>query len=280
MARGALGAAPESGALAAGAGFGGAVRSVLRLRRADVDRHLSWAFPEASPAWRRHVARASYAHLGREAAALLLASRWTPGEIRARTQMVGFEPFREAAGQGGVVLLTGHLGNWEMGGAAIAAHGVPLDVIGKGMSNRLFERDLFDMREQLGMRVIPMGEAAREAPRSLAAGRVVAMLGDQQAHRGGVIAPFFGRPASTARGPALFALRAGVPVFVAFCIAEPGPSARYSVTFEPLSYAATGDADADVLAFVGAYGSALESAIRRAPAQYFWQHRRWKNAPQ
>jgi KDO2-lipid IV(A) lauroyltransferase len=193
--------------------------------------------------------------------------------------MVGFEPFRDAATAGGVVLLTGHLGNWEMGGAAIVAHGVPLDVIGKGMSNRLFERDLFDMRERLGMRVLPMGEAAREAPRSLASGRVVAMLGDQQAHRGGVIAPFFGRPASTARGPALFALRAGAPVFVAFCIAEPGPTARYTVTFESLAYASSGDADVDVLAFVGAYARALEAAIRRAPEQYFWQHRRWKNAP-
>jgi KDO2-lipid IV(A) lauroyltransferase len=208
----------------------------------------------------------------------MLASRWSPDEIRARSRMVDFESFRDAAGAGGVVLLTGHLGNWEMGGAAIAAHGVPLDVIGKGMSNRLFERDLFDMRGHLGMRVIPMGEAAREAPRALAAGRVVAVLGDQQAHRGGVIAPFFGRPASTARGPALFAMRSGCPVFVAFCIADPGPTARYTLTFQPLSYASSGDVEADVSAFVRAYGRALEAAIRSSPEQYFWQHRRWKNA--
>jgi Kdo2-lipid IVA lauroyltransferase/acyltransferase len=280
IARSATTAAPEWLALAAGAAFGAALGSVLRLRRADVDRHLRWAFPDAAPPWRRDVARASYAHLGRQAAALLLASRWSAAEIQSRTRMIGFEPFRDAAAAGrGVVLLTGHHGNWEMGGAAIAAQGVPLDVVSKGMSNRLFEKDLFDARARLGMRVIEMGEAARDAPRSLAAGRVVALLGDQQAHRGGVLVPFFGRPASTARGPALFALRSGAAVFVAFCVAESGPTARYTVTFQALEQRPSADAEADVLAFLGRYGQALETAVRAAPEQYFWQHRRWKNAP-
>jgi len=271
---------PEHSALNAGTTFGRAVGSAVRFRRADVDQHLVWAFPDADPAWRHHVARASYAHLGREAAVLLRAGRWTAAEVRARTRMVGFEPFREAAAAGrGAVLLTGHLGNWEMGGAAIAAHGLGLDVVGKGMSNRLFQEDLFAARARLGMRVIAMGDASREAPRSLAAGRVVALLGDQRAHRGGIPVPFFGRPASTARGPALFALRSGAPVFVAFCVAEGGGTARYTVTFEPLAFASAGDTDTDVLAFLRAYNAALEAAVRASPEQYFWQHRRWKEAP-
>jgi KDO2-lipid IV(A) lauroyltransferase len=279
LAHAAVRSVPERVALATGSAFGGAVGSVIRLRRADVDRHLGWAFPDSSPSWRSEVARASYAHLGREAAALLLASRWGAEEIQARTRMVGFGPFREAAGAGrGVVLLTGHHGNWEMGGAAIAAHGVPLDVVGKGMSNRLFERELFDARARLGMRVIEMGDAAREAPRALAAGRVVALLGDQRAHRGGVLVPFFGRPASTARGPALFALRSASAVFVAFCVADPGPAARYTVTFEALPQRSTGDVEVDVVAFLLRYAGALETAVRAAPEQYFWQHRRWKDA--
>lgn len=280
MARGLASAVPERVALGSGAALGTTIASAVRLRRADVDRHLGWAFPEATPAWRRRVARASYAHLGREAAVLLRADRWPPEVVRERTRMVGFEAFRDATTAGrGVVLLTGHLGNWEIGGAAIAAHGVPLDVVGKGMSNRRFQDDLFAMRTRLGMRVIEMGEASREALRSLGAGRVVALLADQQAHRGGVLLPFFGRPASTARGPALFASRSGAPVFVAFALRDPGDPARYTVTFDPLPFSPSGDTDADVLGLLGAYGAALEGAIRRAPEQYFWQHRRWKNAP-
>jgi KDO2-lipid IV(A) lauroyltransferase len=280
LARAAASSVPERVALAAGAAVGQTIGSAIRFRRADVDRHLGWAFPDATVAWRRRVARASYAHLGREAAVLLRAARGSPESVRERTRMVGFDALRDAAAaRQGVVLLTGHLGNWEMGGAAIAAHGVALDVVGKGMSNRRFQEDLFAMRGRLGMRVIEMGEASREALRSLASGRVVALLADQQAHRGGVLVPFFGRPASTARGPALFAIRSGAPVFVAFALRDPGARARYTVTFDRLPFSPSGETDADVLTLLGAYGAVLEGAIRRAPEQYFWQHRRWKNAP-
>jgi KDO2-lipid IV(A) lauroyltransferase len=194
--------------------------------------------------------------------------------------MIGFDDFRAAVAAGdGVVLLTGHLGNWELGGAAIAARGVPLDVVGKGMSNPRFERDLFALRARLGMSVIEMGEAPRLALRSLAAGRVVALLGDQSAHGGGPLLPFFGRPAVTARGPALFAVRSGAPVFVAFALRDAGASPRYTVTFERLPLGATDDTETDILSLTRHYTGALEGAIRRAPAQYFWQHRRWKGAP-
>lgn len=279
VARRSAGVVPESLADSAGALLGRTTGSLLRVRRADVDRHLAWAFPDASPEWRQRTAIACYAHFGREAAVLLRADAWTPEAIRARTTVHGFGGFAEAAAAGrGVVLLTGHLGNWEMGGAAISARGIALDVVGKGMSNRRFQEDLFATRSRLGMRVIEMGEATREAPRALATGRVVAMLGDQQAHRGGILLPFFGRPASTSRGSALFALRAGAPVFVAFCLREAGTEPRYTLTFTPLAVSRTGDTDGDVVALLTAYGQALEEAIRGAPHQYFWHHRRWKGA--
>lgn len=281
LARGAASVAPEPMALGAGLLLGLAVGSLVRFRRRDVERHLGWAFPDSSAAWRRRVARASYAHFGREAAVMLRAPGWSRELLRERTHMVGFDAFREAAESGrGVVMLTGHLGNWEVGGASIAARGVPLDVVGKGMSNRPFQADLFATRARLGMRVIEMGEAAKEVPRSLGAGRVVALLGDQRAHRGGVLVPFFGRPASTARGPALFALRSGASVFVAFALHDGGSPLRYTVTFEALPFSRRGSMEEDVEALLAAYGEALEAAIRRAPEQYFWQHRRWKNAPE
>jgi len=274
---------PERGALASGAALGLVVGSVARLRRADVDRHLAWAFPERPVAWRARVARACYAHFGREAVATLRAARGDRASsdwLRARARLVGFEALRAAATSGsGVVLLTGHLGNWELGGAILTAHGVPLDVVGKGMSNRGFERELFALRERLGMRVIEMGEASRLALRSLASGRVVAILGDQRAHGGGVLVPFFGRPAVTARGPALFALRSGAPVFVAFAVREEGYPHRYTVTVEALSIDRTGDLDRDVEALTRAYTERLQAAVEAAPEQYLWQHRRWKLTP-
>jgi KDO2-lipid IV(A) lauroyltransferase len=278
VARGGATFMPETLADSAGVAVGRIAGSLLRVRRADVDRHLAWAFPDASAEWRRRTAVACYAHFGREAAVMLRAGTWTPETIRARTVVRGFEAFAEAAAGRGVVLLTGHLGNWEMGGAAIAARGIALDVVGKGMSNRRFQEDLFATRSRLGMRVIEMGDATKEAPRALAAGRVVAMLGDQQAHRGGILLPFFGRPASTSRGSALFALRADASVFVAFCLREEGREPRYRLEFAPLRMRRTGDTEEHVVALLTAYGRALEEAIREAPHQYFWHHRRWKGA--
>lgn len=271
---------PESLALRVGAAMGVFAGSVLRIRRRDVAQHLAWAFPDRTASWRRRIARGSYAHLGREAVVMFRSGGWSAERVLERTSVVGFERFREAAGSGaGLILLTGHLGNWEIGGAAIAARGVPLDVVGKGMSNRGFQSDLFAARERLGMRVIEMGDAAKEGLRSLGGGQVVALLGDQNAHRGGVFLPFFGRSASTVRGPALFAARTGAPVWVAFAVRDPGPNQRYTVTFEPLPFAPTGDTEADAATLMGAYGRILERAIRVAPEQYFWQHRRWKKRP-
>jgi Kdo2-lipid IVA lauroyltransferase/acyltransferase len=275
MARACLSQLPERLALGCGAALGLLAGDVIRVRRKDVDRHLVWAFPDRPARWRRRVARACYRHLGREAA-VMFGSGWSRERVVERTRMVGFEPFREAGLAGGAVLLTGHLGNWEIGGAAIAARGVPLDVVGKGMSNRRFQADLFAERERLGMRVIEMGDAPKEALRSLADGRVVALLGDQSAHGGSMLVPFFGREAVTARGPAIFALRSGAPVFVAFALREPGRPQRYVVTFERLDLEPSGDLERDVRALMTAYGSALEAAVRSAPDQYFWQHRRWK----
>ncbi|MDX1495436.1 MAG: hypothetical protein R3253_15315, partial [Longimicrobiales bacterium] len=150
-----LGVLPEELAAGAGALLGRFAGSVLRIRRRVVDEHLAHVFPDRSPSWRARVARASYAHLGREAVMLFRMASWSEDKLRDRTRMEGLAVVQEALEEsGGAVLLTGHIGNWEVGGAALAARGIPLDVVGKGMANRRFEADLFRARERLGVRVI------------------------------------------------------------------------------------------------------------------------------
>jgi len=271
---------PEGTAVRAGALLGLFVGSVLRIRRGDVDRHLALAFPERDRRWRARTARRSYMHLGREAVMLFRMAGWSDEEMRARTRTEGLEVIQAAVEEGvGVVILTGHLGNWEIAGAGLAARGIPLDVVGKGMANRRFEADLFETRERLGMSVIEMSDAPKGVLRSLRAGRATAIVADQNMHRHGIFLPFFGRLAATARGPALFALRAGAPVIFGHTLRVPGWSQRYLIRAEPLEYERTGDLDADVRSLMSAYHERLEEAIRSAPEQYFWQHKRWKTRP-
>src|ERR1044071_6584728 len=95
----------------------------------------------------------------------------------------------------------------------------------------------------------------------------------------GIFVPFFGRPASTHRGPALFALRLGAPVFSCIARRLPGSEVRYEVRGERVEFERTGNLDRDVNALTAELALRLENEIRRAPEQYFWFHKRWKTQP-
>lgn len=272
---------PEGVALAMGATLGWLAGNVLRIRRKDVDAHLARAFPEATPTWRRRVAQACYVHLGREGVAMFRLASLDRDAVIARTQVVGIEAVEASVRAGtGALIVTGHIGNWELGAAALAARGLPFDVVAKGMANEAFERDLVAARERLGLRVVQVGRASREVFRSLRAGHLVGLVADQNAGRSGVFVPFFGRLASTARGPALFALRTGAPIFLGLCLRVPGRGLRYRVTLRRLPAEVTGDLEGDILRVTRAHTTALEEAVRTVPEQYFWQHRRWKTRPE
>jgi len=273
-------ALPEGLALRLGAFLGWSAGVLFRVRRREVDAHLALAFPERPPSWRRRVARASYVHLGREAVAMFRMAGMDPGAVQARTTLHGEEALRAALVEGkGVVMVTGHLGNWEIGGAALTARGIPVDAVAKGMANRRFDQDLVATRERLGMRVVDMEEAPRRVLRALRDGRVAALVADQNFHRGGIFVPFFGTLAATARGPALFALRTGAPIFLGVALREEEWPQRYRVELRRIEVEPTGDLEVDVRSLTEAHTSALEAEVRAHPEQYFWQHKRWKTRP-
>lgn len=271
---------PEGAALRLASLIGVFAARVLRVRRAEVDEHIRVAFPERSAEWRDRIAVASYEHVARETAILFRMASWSPDELLARVHVEGREALRAAVVEhGGLVLLTAHVGNWEMAGAVTAASGFSLDVVGKGMANRRFERDLFAVRERLGMRVIEMSKAPKGVLRALGEGRIVAMLGDQNAHRSDLFVPFFGKAAATARGPALFAIRTGAPIFYGSVIRQSAGKRPYLATVRELAFERTGDLERDVRSLLEAYMTAIEETVRSAPEQYFWLHKRWKTRP-
>ena len=202
-------------------------------------------------------------------------------EIVRRTEVVGLEALREAAAGGsGVVLISGHLGNWEVAAASVAVRGVPMDVAAHLQKNPLFYRHMVERQDRLGLTVIVKNEAFRLVPQALAAGRIVALIADQNIRKRGVFVDFFGRAAATAKGPALFALRTGAPVFLGVAVRKPGYPSRYRVMIEPVPVD-EGARGADAIReLTQRHVSILEAQIREAPSQYFWQHRRWKTRPE
>ena len=258
--------------------IGGLGFSPLKIRRAVVERQLRAAFPERDAADVERIARASYAHLGRTSIETAILPSYSPAQIIELFEaVVGWDLVEQRLALGkGLILVTGHLGNWELGGAYIAARGLPIDAVARHMANPLFDRYLTGTRQRIGMNVVHDEDAVRRVPRALRGGRAVAFLVDQGAvGLASTWVPFFGRFAKTPRGPAVFALRLGTPVM--FGVALRQPSGRYQLSFEPIEIADTGDREADVDRIVADYTQVLERWIRRAPEQYLWHHRRWKH---
>jgi KDO2-lipid IV(A) lauroyltransferase len=250
----------------------------LAIRREVVERQVRAAFPELPPEEVQRIARASYANLGRTTAETALLSLYDREHIIGMFEDVeGWSIVEERLARGkGLILVSGHLGNWELGGAYLAARGVPMQAVARYMENPLFDRYLTRTRERIGMRIVHDDEAVRRVPRSLRDGNAVAFLVDQGAvGLASTWVPFFTRLAKTPRGPAVFALRLGAPVVFGAAIRQ--PSGRFRLTFEPIDSSSSGNLEADVDRIVTDYTATLERWVRRAPEQYFWQHRRWKH---
>ena len=250
------------------------------IRRGVVERQIAAAFPGQSPAAVVSLAGRSYESLGRTSIETATMPGTSAKEILERVERVeGWEFVERGLAQGtGVILVTGHLGNWELGGAYFAARGVPIDVVARGMANPIFEAYVNRTRRKIGMEVIHDKDAVRRTPRSLRDNRCVAFVSDHDAlGLASTFVPFFGRPAKTPRGPAVFALRFAVPVLFVAIVRE--RSGKYAVLIEPVPVHPTGDREADIDAIVLAYTQMLEHYVRQYPDQYFWQHRRWRRQP-
>jgi KDO2-lipid IV(A) lauroyltransferase len=279
-ASGALRGIGVRGASAVGARIGGLGFAPFKIRRGVAEEQIAKAFPDLSAERVSAIARDSYENLGRTAMeTMLLASRSREDVLAMFGEVEGWHFVEERLVAGnGLMLASGHVGNWELGGAYLAARGLPISAVARHMANPLVDRYLTRTRERLGLNVIHDERAVRKVPRAIREGGAVAFLVDQAAAGlASTWVPFFGRLAKTPRGPAVFALRLNAPIV--FAGVSRLPDGRFKFSFEPVEVARTGVTDTDVDAIVAAYTAKLERFVRTVPGQYMWQHRRWKHSP-
>ncbi|MFN8571668.1 MAG: lysophospholipid acyltransferase family protein [Gemmatimonadaceae bacterium] len=250
------------------------------IRRRVVTRQIAAAFPGLAEREVADLARGAYRSLGRTTIeSALSADRGRDGVLALVGSNDPLTPITEALAAGrGVVLVTGHLGNWELSAAWLAAKGVPIDVITRRQANPLFDDWITRTRQALGLLVVPDAEAVRRVPRAFREGRAVGFVADQGVlGLASTFVPFFGRPAKTPRGPAVFALKYALPMI--FVVAVLQPEGRYHVVIEPIPLRPSGDRERDVDDAVAMFTKVLERYVRRYPEQYFWHHRRWRRQP-
>lgn len=247
---------------------------IIGIRVKVTQDNLRRAFPTLPPNAVRQISCRIYRNFGRVATNMVSLSALSRRDVGRWVFTSGFEVLDEAVrlGRGGIVF-SGHLGNWELMGALCARLGYPVSFVVASQSNRRVEELMDRIRRSTGIEIIKRRDAIRGVLSALKRGRLVAMLIDQDAHEDGTFTPFFGTPASTPRGPAVFHLRTGAPLIFAQCVRLPGE--RYRIDLE--RFDAAGCTDPDEL--TARMSARLEAAVRMTPEQWFWMHRRWKTHP-
>jgi len=272
---------PRSIARAVGAAIGAIAFSVLgRLRRVGV-RNLELAFPEMTSSDRETTLRSEYRNLGFLLAEFCKMPDYTAEEASRFIRYEGLENFLAARERGkGVLVLTGHLGAWELSSFYHSLMGMPMGMVIRRLDNPLVDAFVNRIRCLHGNRVIHKDDFARGLIASMRAGETVGILMDtNMTPPQGVFVPFFGLLACTASGMARIAAKTGAAVVPGFLLWEPSEQ-RYVLHFgEELEVIRTGDAEQDALANTASFTSAIERYIRRYPEQWLWLHRRWKTRP-
>jgi KDO2-lipid IV(A) lauroyltransferase len=269
--------APYRLALALGSFLGWLAFDVLRIRRKVTLTNLRNSLSESRNEL-TGIARRAYRNFGKSMVEYVLFPSLNKEKLERMVEVEGAEHFDEALKRGkGAVLVGGHFGSWELMGAGLSQKGYPIDFLVGEQHNLLVDNLMNDYRRSMGIGIIKMGTAAKGIIKALKDNRFVAMLSDQDAGSDGTVVEFFGRPASTPKGPAAFALKMDVPIIMGFIVRRQDGRRQRIIIEKPIHGQKTADKEEDIRKLTQAYTSVLENYIRRYPDHWFWPHRRWKS---
>ena len=265
-------------------GIGNAVGAVLyrllRPRReiamANLAATLGDRFDERE---RRRIVSFSVRSMAKTMLELLKAPWMREEQMERFAPARGVEHLTRAVEAGnGVIVITGHFGNWELLAATIARLGYRLSVIARDANDPDTADIINRSRERAGEAVLPR-ESVREMLRILRDGDLLGILPDQHADRGGVWLDFMGRPACTATGPATLAQRTGAAIVPGF--ARRTEDDTLDVYFLPaIEMPDTGDRERDIREGTQRVNDVLGEQIALHPEQWVWMHRRWREPPE
>jgi Kdo2-lipid IVA lauroyltransferase/acyltransferase len=273
---------PRSVARSIGA-FIGRLALFLTPRLASVgDLNLRLAFPAKSAAERQQILRRLYRNLGWLLAEFCQMPRYTPETTRSFIRYDGLEHYLAARAEGrGVLILTGHLGAWELSSFYHSLMGYPMSIVIRRLDNPLVDSLVNHIRCLHGNQVLHKDDFARGLLASMRRGETVGILMDtNMTPPQGSFVDFFGQSACTGTGLARIAMKTGARVLPGFLLWEEATK-QYVLRFgAPLSVATGGDVEADAIANTALFTKVIEDYVRQYPDQWLWVHRRWKTRPQ
>ena len=278
----AIGALPRGLARTSGAAMGTLAWWLLPGLRRTGMRNLELAFPDKSEAEREAILRRLYRNLGRHLAEFCRMRRYTRQNTRDLIRYEGLEHYLAARDRGhGVLIVTGHLGAWELSSYWHSLMGYPMTMVIRRLDNARVDRMVNAIRCLHGNRVVHKDDFARGLLSAMKKGETVGILMDtNMTPPQGVFVPFFGVAACTASGLARVALRTGAAVLPGFLVWEQAEK-KYVLHFGPeIPLVKTEDDERDTLENTARFTAAIEAFVRRYPDQWLWVHRRWKTRPE
>lgn len=250
---------------------------IVPIRKATVLENLKIAFPEYDNDRVYKIAFESYRNFVITLIEILYLPSLTEEDLTkmviSDNNKILINTFNENKG---MILLSGHFGNWEYLALSIAAQvKIPFSVIVKDQRNGLVSKWLNEMREKFNNKVVLLGPSIRQIYKELKEKRVAAIVADQRGDSSGLRVNFFGKQTALHSGPAQLAIKTGAPIIYGLGIRQ--PNYKYKAIIKLISLENLPESDEEkIKEITQRHTSFLESVIREYPEQWFWMHKIWK----
>jgi KDO2-lipid IV(A) lauroyltransferase len=280
-----LGVLPRSVARALSIGVSRLSYRLLGGLRKAGTRSLEIAYPEMAANEQQRLLRGTFESLGRVLGEVSQFPKYSKEKMASMVDFRFDDYMQDLYDQvkrekRGVLITTGHLGNWELLVQTFAVWHEPMSYLARPIDNPLIEDLTVAMRTRFGNTPLNKTNSARTAIGLLREGKIVGVLADVNAHpKEGVFVPFFDVSACTTAGPATLAIRTNALLFPIFCVYDHKTRKYKIVHGQAIEPANTGDREADITSTTAAYTAEIEKIIRQYPDQWLWIHKRWKTRP-
>ena len=227
----------------------------------------------------RYLTRMVFVNFGRYLVEFFRTPKIDLKYIKKHIRIEGRQNLDQALNLGkGVLLVSAHLGNWELGGMVLSILNYPLSIIVWSHKNKLVNNFFLQQRQSKGLEVIPLGSGLKRVFLALKKNQIVALLGDVDYadHNAGVRVSLFGRDTVMPKGPAAFALKTSCAIVPVFMLREQSNYFRFIIK-EPITYSPSGRWEQDLNNLTQEIAKTIESSIALSPAQWFMLKPRWQN---
>jgi KDO2-lipid IV(A) lauroyltransferase len=274
-----ISALPLNAALSVGRGLGWIYGSLIRYHRQDAITALRRSLPEKTESERRRILKTMYRNLGMNIVEEFRMQHISEEDLKRCITWEGDQHARDVLTAGkGVIVLSAHLGNWDILCTMAPKFNFPATIITKKIKNKALNQFWMEARSRFGLKFVPAHNSYRQCLAALRKNEIVGFILDQNMIRTeGIFVDFFGKLACTSPGLAYMSAQSGAAVVPTFITR--GKNGTHTVRMFPAIPPPPDRKPETISDYTRRYTKIIEEAVREHPDQWIWIHRRWRTQP-